>query len=228
MFRYFFNKGQSTVEVPAESVSIDDFRDGQSITVFNDLTPMGVAYSFEQFNQFMNTSRADILSPMPTPTPRVPNYELAGEDEAPKNDHINPDHYKDYLVITGGDLQSAVALQWMETQQFKPVFRANPKAFIAAVLMQADKYLSRMGQKDDETQEMLKSLWYTKFVAAFMKNGCKPIRVSEINGILGDGDDYTLLLRFIKVINIDGNLEDGLRNVFSPSEIQRLKEIKNG
>lgn len=100
-----------------------------------------------------------------------------------KKDAINPAHYKDYLLVTlGGEF--VAKLQWMETQQFKPFFRLFPEAFVHAVLMQSDKYLSRMGQKDDETQEIQKALWYLKFAAAFKKNGNQPIRIDDIDTIL--------------------------------------------
>lgn len=118
----------------------------------------------------------------------VANYALAQPEEGEVKDHINPSHYKDYMSITlGGEF--VAKLQWMEAQQFKPFFRKYPRAFVQAVLMQADKYLSRMGQKDDETQEMLKALWYTKFAAAFMKNGLQPIRIDDIPIILEEFRD---------------------------------------
>jgi hypothetical protein len=108
-----------------------------------------------------------------------------------KKDAINPDHYKSYMVVDTGE-DAIVTLQWMEAQQYKPYWRANPRAFVQAVLLQADKYLSRMGKKDDETQEMLKALWYTKFAAAFMKNGLSPIWIEEIDSILGMGPEHNV------------------------------------
>jgi hypothetical protein len=100
-----------------------------------------------------------------------------------EKDAINPAHYKSYMVVTDGD-DILLTLEWLEAQQFKPYFRAHPMAFVQAVLMQADKYLSRMGQKDDESQEMLKAFWYTRFAAAFMKGGMQPIYVRDIAQIL--------------------------------------------
>jgi len=99
-------------------------------------------------------------------------------------DHINPQHYKDYLVVED-DEELHVVLQWFETQQYKPYFRHNPKALVMTALVFADKYWSRLGQKDDEVQEMMKGLWYTKFATAFAKNGYKPIWIKDIDAILG-------------------------------------------
>jgi hypothetical protein len=87
--------------------------------------------------------------------------------------HIDPPHYQGYL----GELQ------WLEAMQYLPTF-SDPKCFLAALEMQIRKYMDRMGGKDDDTQEELKSLWYHKFKAAYMKNDCKPIRVSQIEEIL--------------------------------------------
>jgi hypothetical protein len=45
--------------------------------------------------------------------------------------------------------------------------------------------MDRNGGKDSELQETLKALWYMKFLAAFIKNGNKPIYVKDIDTILG-------------------------------------------
>jgi hypothetical protein len=105
------------------------------------------------------------------------------ELDVPAKDAINPDHYKNYMEVTDGD-EILATLEWLEAQQFKPFWRANPQAFAQAVLMQADKYLSRLGKKDDEAQEMLKAFWYTRFAAAFAKVGYKPIWIRDIKVIL--------------------------------------------
>jgi len=170
--------------------------------------PVKILYTVEQAEEFrqhivnedaalwssrepMESLKEDTLAHPPKLCPEEEEPELdeqwfQGADKIhPEKDHINPDHYKGYLVITFGD-EFVCELQWMETQQFKPYFRANPQAFVHAVLMQADKYLSRMGKKDDETQEMLKALWYTKFAAAFMKQGMQPILIRDIPAILDE------------------------------------------
>lgn len=91
------------------------------------------------------------------------------------------------MVITDSEGNHTDTLQWLEHTQYKPYFRDNPKAFVQAVLVQSDKYLSRLGLKDEETQEMEKALWYLKFATAFMKNGCNPIRVDDVDKILSGG-----------------------------------------
>lgn len=90
-----------------------------------------------------------------------------------EKDHINPSHYQGYCQD----------LQWLETMQYLPHFR-EPEAFKAAVELQARKYLDRSGGKDDELQETKKAIWYLKFLAAYMANGNKPIRVKDIEALL--------------------------------------------
>lgn len=92
---------------------------------------------------------------------------------------VNPSHYQSYISVP-----HVVELQWLEAKQYQRPWRDNPDSLIAAVLLQADKYLSRLGGKDNEVQEILKGIWYLKFVAAFIANGKKPIRVEEIDKIL--------------------------------------------
>lgn len=92
---------------------------------------------------------------------------------------VNPKHYKDHMII--GD----VSLQWTESLQYEARFR-NPEVFKGALLMQADKYLSRLGGKDNEVQEIMKAIWYLRFLAAYTANGNKPITVSDIPKLLGE------------------------------------------
>jgi len=114
----------------------------------------------------------------------VANY-AAATDEAPKKDAVNPAHYKRLFEIQDKHNTVTDVIQWLEHLQYKPFWRNNMHAFVHAVRdMCADKYLSRMGMKDDETQEMEKALWYFKFATAVMKNGYKPVRVDEIERIL--------------------------------------------
>jgi len=92
---------------------------------------------------------------------------------------INPAHYQNYM--SGMPLVSE--MQWLEAQQYKPNFR-NPTSFKAAVELQIRKYLDRLGGKDDEAQELSKSLWYLKFLIAYIKNGNKPIQFKDIPALL--------------------------------------------
>lgn len=97
---------------------------------------------------------------------------------AQKPDAVNPSHYADLIEVDG-----VVSLQWLEHLQHHARFR-DPERFKSAVEMQVRKYLDRCGQKDEELQEILKALWYMKFLAAYIKNGNKPIRVADIETIL--------------------------------------------
>ena len=93
----------------------------------------------------------------------------------PIKDHINPDYYQGYVQD----------LQWLETMQYLPHFR-DPDCFLAAVELQVRKYLDRTGGKNDELQETKKALWYLKFMTAYMANGRKPIRIADIETLLGE------------------------------------------
>ena len=86
---------------------------------------------------------------------------------------VNPSHYKTYCKD----------MQWLETMQYLPAFR-NPDCFKAAVELQARKYLDRLGKKDNEAQEILKSIWYLRFLAAYIAKGNQPICVDEIDALL--------------------------------------------
>lgn len=97
---------------------------------------------------------------------------------AQKPDAINPSHYAGLIEIDG-----VVSLQWLEHLQHHARFR-DPERFKSAVEMQVRKYLDRCGQKDEELQEIMKALWYMKFLAAYIKNGNKPICVADIETIL--------------------------------------------
>lgn len=94
---------------------------------------------------------------------------------------VDPSHYKAYLC--GHDIPE---LQWLEAKQYQKPWRDDPNAFIASVLLQSDKYTSRLGGKDDEVQEIMKSVWYLKFLAAFIANGKKPIRIKDIDRLIAN------------------------------------------
>jgi hypothetical protein len=98
-----------------------------------------------------------------------------------RKDHINPSHYQSYA----GGVGEMETLQWLETMQYTKNFR-DPDAFIIAVELQARKYIDRLGGKDGEVQEILKGIWYLRFIAAFIANGKRPIRVRDIPQLLGE------------------------------------------
>lgn len=105
------------------------------------------------------------------------SLERAFEQVEASKDHINPSHYQSFFGIEE-------ELQWVEAIQYTKQYR-KPEIFKAAVELQARKYLDRLGGKDEEPQEIKKSIWYLKFLAAYIANGNKPIRVKDIDSILG-------------------------------------------
>ena len=72
--------------------------------------------------------------------------------------------------------------QWLDVVSRKPQYR-DPAVFKGAVLVQADKYLSRLGRKDDEAQELLKTIWYLVYTAKYINNGNKPLTPEQTASI---------------------------------------------
>jgi hypothetical protein len=93
-----------------------------------------------------------------------------------KPDAINPPHYQGFLILENE------TLQWLETMQYLSRYK-DQNVFKGAIELQARKYLDRLGGKDEESQEIMKAVWYLKFLAAYIKNG-GPIRVADIDTIL--------------------------------------------
>jgi hypothetical protein len=89
---------------------------------------------------------------------------------------VNPSHHKNYIDD----------LQWLDAMCRIPRYRTNPEAVKGAIELQIRKYLDRNGRKDNELQEMLKCLWYMKYMCAYIKNECNPIRGDEVDAILAD------------------------------------------
>jgi len=79
-------------------------------------------------------------------------------------DHVNPKHYKNFFQD----------FQWLEVQQH------ISKDIEAVCEGMQRKYVDRRGQKDDEIQELKKSLWYLGFWIAYKANGNKPILIKDI------------------------------------------------
>lgn len=105
--------------------------------------------------------------------------DLSALGSDPIKAHVDPNHYKGYLVIDD------VGLQWLEAMQYLPRFR-DPTVFMAAVELQVRKYLDRCGKKDAELQELGKAHWYLSFMLAYAKNDYKPIRIKDIPAILAN------------------------------------------
>ncbi len=87
---------------------------------------------------------------------------------------VNPSHHKGFIDD----------FQWIDVMSRIPRYRNNPEAFKGALELQVRKYLDRNGRKDNELQELLKGLWYYKYLCAYIKNNCKPIRGDDVERIL--------------------------------------------
>lgn len=78
-----------------------------------------------------------------------------------------PPHYQRYIKD----------MQWFEAMQYVV------KPFRPAAEIQIRKYLDRLGQKNDELEELLKARWYLNFLVAYTING-GPIRADDVAGII--------------------------------------------
>ena len=82
---------------------------------------------------------------------------------------VNPSHYQGYFQD----------YQWLEVMQ-----GVMPKEqFNGLVLGTSQKYIARLGKKDDDRQDALKALWYLKFYTARLVAG-RDVRVAEVDPIL--------------------------------------------
>jgi len=86
----------------------------------------------------------------------------------PSKDPVNPSHYQRFVMD----------LQWIETKQYTSM------NFEAAIQLQVEKYLDRLGKKDEEIQELKKAFWYLGFWIAYKINDKKPIKVKDIPELL--------------------------------------------
>jgi hypothetical protein len=86
---------------------------------------------------------------------------------------VKGDHYQNYIE----------ELQWIDAMSRIPKYR-DPALFKAAVELQVRKYLDRLGRKDEELQELLKALWYMKYLCAYVKAGNVPIKGKDVDDIL--------------------------------------------
>jgi len=106
---------------------------------------------------------------------------VAAQDKTPlPMDAIDPPHYQGYMK------HGLEELQWLEAMNRLSRYANHPEVFIGAVELQIRKYLDRNGRKDHSDQELAKAEWYLRYLRAYIKVGCKPILVEEIDTILGD------------------------------------------
>jgi len=86
---------------------------------------------------------------------------------------VNPNHYR-------GMLEGMPDLGWLDIESRKEKYR-NPEVFLGAVDLQENKYMERLGKKDDPLQERKKSLFYKVYAILYMENGCKPIKADLVH-----------------------------------------------
>jgi hypothetical protein len=134
-----------------------------------------LSFDYATKNAFITTLKEK------TPTEKHPTWQpfeelekLSQHDtESSLAKKIDPSYYQNYMP----------GLQWLEAMQHTPRCR-NPEHFKAVLEVLLRKYLDRCGGKDEELQEVMKGLWYHKFLAAYIKNGNKPIFIKDIDDIL--------------------------------------------
>ena len=90
---------------------------------------------------------------------------------------VDPAHYKEFMLTPAKE-----ELQWLEAKMSEKRFEGS--AGYKAILLQADKYQSRLGGKDNEVQEIMKAVWYLKYAAAYLANGMKPVLIKDVDDIL--------------------------------------------
>lgn len=174
----------------AEELKPEHVKDGKYIEVYCNRTNrvLYTLHTEDELDDYLESrARAAAWLPKKASTetvieasPVLTDSTLSSTTSIEKKDAINPSHYKGFVSLEDGTV-----LQWLETMQYLPRFR-NPESFKAALELQVRKYLDRNGGKDAEMQELMKSLWYFKFLVAFIANGEKPIRVADIPKLLGE------------------------------------------
>jgi hypothetical protein len=100
-----------------------------------------------------------------------PPFELVEEVK----DHINPSHYQGFF-----DWEGMVCLQWLETMSGI----MEPSRFEGGLELMTRKYIDRRGGKDEEIQELKKSLWYLKYWIAYLANGKSVTRVQDVEELI--------------------------------------------
>jgi hypothetical protein len=175
IFRYYSNGGHANVIVDEEHIFEHDWNKG-FYRVFEKLNSCIPLKEFLTYDDYLSwrTAQERVTAWKPTLLEEYPSLLTV-----PVKDHINPSHYQAYIKTLQEELQ------WLEAMQYLPRFR-NPEVFIGAVELQGRKYWDRNGGKDEEAQELQKGIWYFKFLLAYILNDRKPIRVCDINNLIGD------------------------------------------
>ena len=82
---------------------------------------------------------------------------------------VDPNHYKNYID----------EYQWLEAMNRLPEYR-DPKVWRGALLLQVRKYLDRLGQKDEDLQELEKGLVYYTYLVLYLRGGNTPPSMKEV------------------------------------------------
>lgn len=156
---------RSGYEIDFNLITEKDVTDGnvvQAIRTDTDKpTPPIILDTADKLELFSEGRRRALVWPGPGPVVR--------ETPAP----VKGDHYQGYLED----------LQWIDAMSRIPRYR-DPAVFKGAVELQVRKYLDRLGRKDDDLQELMKALWYLKYLCAYIKAGNKPIKGKDVDDIL--------------------------------------------
>jgi hypothetical protein len=178
IFKYYPNNGQNWVIIHKEAIHEHDWERGhyKAFESENHSFPIKEFMNYDEYLGWLTEQERKIWLDAKDVITTEELIELTNEE--PK-DHINPSHYQGYIKTLNEELQ------WLEAMQYLPRFR-NPEVFIGAVELQGRKYWDRNGGKDEEEQELQKGIWYFKFLLAYIKNGRQPIRVADINRLIGD------------------------------------------
>lgn len=172
---------QREERVPGESYSrvgtadkISEITPAMFVTSIVDVTfentKIGV---FTDYNSLMKWWSTPVSKPSTAET--VASNEGKPFEDRTVEDHVDAPHYKNYM----GDLQ------WIDTMSRLSAFE-DPKVFRGALELTARGYIDRMGKKDRAEQDILKAVWYLRYMAAYIANGDKPILIENIDSILAN------------------------------------------
>lgn len=136
-------------------------------------TRIGVFTDYNSLMKWWNSGSVPINKPGTAETV-ASNKEKPSRDRTIE-DHVDAPHYKNYM----GDLQ------WIDTMSRLSSFE-DPKVFRGALELTVRGYIDRMGKKDRAEQDILKAVWYLRYMAAYIANGDKPILIENIDSILAN------------------------------------------
>jgi hypothetical protein len=172
------NEGLARVNVCTrlENITVEDVTYPCYVNVFDNMTMKNhtILQSQDELESWqIGQERAAVWKPEGQELKKVIS-EFVGFKEKAIASAVNPKHHKAFID----------EYEWVDAMSRIPRYRDNPEAFKGAIELQVRKYLDRNGRKDDELQELLKGLWYFKYLCAYIKVGCKPIMAVNVDKIL--------------------------------------------